>query len=82
VINSPHYDIILMDIQMPVMDGYEATMALRERGYSQLIICGLSANAMTQDYAKARRVGMNDYLTKPLKQISLERVLSKYLPPK
>ena len=82
VINSPHYDLILMDIQMPVMDGYEATLALRQREFSDLIICGLSANAMKQDYAKAREVGMNDYLTKPLKQISLERMISKYLPPK
>lgn len=82
VINSPHYDMILMDIQMPVMDGYEATLALREKGVTELIICGLSANAMKQDYAKAREVGMNDYLTKPIKQIYLERVISKYLPPK
>jgi signal transduction histidine kinase/CheY-like chemotaxis protein len=82
IINSPQYDIVLMDIQMPVMDGYEATVTLRKHGHHDLIICGLSANAMKQDFAKAREVGMNDYITKPLKQISLERMLSKYLHPK
>jgi signal transduction histidine kinase/CheY-like chemotaxis protein len=82
IINSPHYDLVLMDVQMPVMDGYEATLALRESGHKELIICGLSANAMKQDYALAREAGMNEYLTKPIKQISLARMLSKYLPPK
>jgi len=79
IINSLHYDMVLMDIQMPLMDGYEATLTLRESGFTDLIICGLSANAMKQDYAKAREVGMNDYLTKPIKQFSFEKVLSKYL---
>jgi signal transduction histidine kinase/CheY-like chemotaxis protein len=82
IINSPQYDVVLMDIQMPVMDGYEATATLREQGLDELVICGLSANAMKQDYTKARKVGMNDYLTKPLKQISLERMLKKHLHPK
>ena len=67
---------------MPVMDGYEATTTLRKLGLDELVICGLSANAMKQDYAKAQEVGMNDYLTKPLKQISLEKMLRKYLSPK
>ncbi len=50
-----------MDVQMPVMDGYTATKTLREMGYSNLIICGLSANALTEDLSKAKEVGMNDY---------------------
>jgi CheY-like chemotaxis protein len=79
VINSPQYDLVLMDIQMPVMDGYEATEALRKQGKNELIICGLSANAMKEDYLRAEDVGMNDYLTKPLRQLSLEKMLSKYL---
>jgi signal transduction histidine kinase/CheY-like chemotaxis protein len=82
ITNSPYYDIVLMDIQMPAMDGYEATASLRKQGHHDLIICGLSANAMKQDYVRAQEVGMNDYLTKPLKQVSLERMLSKYLLPK
>jgi signal transduction histidine kinase/ActR/RegA family two-component response regulator len=79
VANSPDYDLVLMDIQMPVMDGYQATKTLRESGHTKLIICGLSANAMTQDVEKAKAVGMNDYLTKPLKAKDLEQCLARYL---
>lgn len=80
IINSPQYDLILMDIQMPVMDGYEATRTLRVKGHNKLIICGLSANAMKQDYAKAKEAGMDDYIVKPLKQKVLEDLMAKYLP--
>ena len=80
--NSPHYDIVLMDIQMPVKDGYIATQELRELGYTDLLICGLSANAMQEDYDKAFAAGMNDYVTKPIKAHELGAVLGKYLPKK
>lgn len=80
IINSPQYDLILMDIQMPVMDGYEATRTLRVKGHNKLIICGLSANAMKQDYTKAKEAGMDDYIVKPLKQKVLEDLMAKYLP--
>jgi CheY-like chemotaxis protein len=82
IVNSPHYDLILMDIQMPNMDGYEATELLRKRGFKDLIICGLSANAMDSDYKKAIDAGMNDYLAKPIKQHHLVAMLEKYLPEK
>ncbi|MGS2719616.1 ATP-binding protein [Paraglaciecola aestuariivivens] len=82
IINSPQYDLILMDIQMPEMDGYEATKMLREKGYDKLTICGLSANAMKQDYLKAKEAGMDDYIVKPLKLAALENLLAKYLPEK
>ena len=82
IVNSPQYDLVLMDIQMPVMDGYEATRTLRKQGYNTLIICGLSANAMKQDYAKAKAAGMDDYIVKPLKQKVLEDLVAKYLPKK
>ena len=65
---------------MPVMDGYEATIAIRKNGYSDLIICGLSANAMQSDIDKAQDAGMNDYITKPIDPDLFELVLSKYLP--
>lgn len=80
--NSPHYDIVLMDIQMPIKDGYIATQELRELGYEDLVICGLSANAMQEDFDKAYAAGMNDYVTKPIKAQELGAVLSKYLPAK
>ncbi len=80
IVNSPHYDLVLMDIQMPVMDGYLATEQLRKQGYNDLIICGLSANAMKQDFDKAFACGMNDYVAKPIKSHELSKILIKYLP--
>ena len=82
IVNSPQYDLVLMDIQMPVMDGYEATRILRQQGHDSLIICGLSANAMKQDYTKATEAGMDDYIVKPIKQKVLEELVAKYLPKK
>lgn len=82
ITNSPHYDLVLMDIQMPNMDGYEATQMLRKQGFTDLVVCGLSANAMKTDYEKAFESGMNDYITKPIKQHELMDMLAKYLPQK
>jgi CheY-like chemotaxis protein len=77
--NSPYYDLILMDIQMPVMDGNEATQAIRKAGHTDIPIIGLSANAMKHDYAHAKDSGMNEYLTKPIKRETLRKTLSKFL---
>ena len=77
--NTPHYDLVLMDVQMPVMDGYEATNQLREKGFTHIPIIGLSANAMKEDKQSALDAGMNDYLTKPIKQKALIQVLGQYL---
>jgi signal transduction histidine kinase len=79
VISEKQYDIIFMDVQMPIMDGYTATRELRQRGYSQLVICGLSANALKQDLETAEQAGMTEYLTKPLQIKSLQKMVEKYL---
>jgi len=79
ILEKNNYDLVLMDIQMPVMDGYTATQQLRALGLSELIICGLSANAMKQDFEKAYAVGMNDYLTKPIDKNEISLVFEKYL---
>lgn len=75
------YDIILMDIQMPVMDGYEATKNIR-RGLkppkSGIPIIALTANAIKGDNEKCLEVGMNDYLSKPFQPEDLYKVLSKF----
>lgn len=78
-IKQNHYDLVFMDVQMPVMDGYSATRAIRDAGINDVIICGLSANALKEDIERAEHSGMNDYLTKPLKQDSLKAMLEKHL---
>ncbi|MGR6872695.1 ATP-binding protein [Pseudomonas sp. HK3] len=78
-IKSKDYDLVFMDVQMPKMDGYTATKTVRACGIDNVIICGLSANALKEDLERAQESGMNDYLTKPLKQDSLRLMLEKYL---
>jgi CheY-like chemotaxis protein len=71
-------DLILMDISLPIMDGYEATRNIRKTFQSTPII-GLSAHAMSGDDDKARLAGCNDYLTKPVDEDLLMKKLQEYL---
>ncbi|MEH6448815.1 MAG: ATP-binding protein [Oleispira sp.] len=79
IMQNPDYDLILMDVQMPIMGGYEATKIIRAAGFNDLVICGLSANAMKDDFDLAKESGMNDYLTKPIEPASLQKMFEKYL---
>jgi CheY-like chemotaxis protein len=74
--NKP--DLILMDVSLPVMDGYQATRKIREAGLSIPII-GLSAHAMQGDADRAREAGCTEYLTKPVSDDLLFKTLDKYL---
>ena len=71
-------DLVLMDISLPVMDGYEATRKIREK-FQSLPIIGLSAHAMQGDDERAKAAGCNDYLTKPVDEERLLRKLKEYL---
>src|SRR5690242_17371797 len=71
-------DLILMDMALPVMDGYEATRKIRETNQT-LPIIGLSSHAMSGDELKAKEAGCNDYLTKPIDDKLLFDKLNEYL---
>jgi len=75
-----HYDVILMDVQMPVMDGIESTKCIRnfEREESpdkKVKIIAMTANAMKEDRQKCLDAGMDDYISKPFKAVELSRIL-------
>jgi two-component system, sensor histidine kinase and response regulator len=77
------YDLVLMDAQMPEMDGYEATAAWRTRevaqGLRHMPIVAMTANAMTGDRDRCIAAGMDDYLSKPVRPDELRRVLRAHL---
>jgi CheY-like chemotaxis protein len=76
------YDIILMDVQMPIMDGYEATRRIRMSGKADsesIPIIAMTANAFAEDIAAARESGMNSHLSKPVDFDKLFREMGKYL---
>ena len=78
-VREQDFDLVFMDVQMPVMNGIEATAEIRKMVTKQsLIIIGLSANAFEDDQNKALEVGMNDYLTKPLRLAVLASKLEQY----
>lgn len=72
------FDLVLMDLQMPVMDGFEATRRIRER-HPGLPIIALSAAVMESDREKARAAGVNDHLAKPLNTGELYRAMGRWL---
>ncbi|MEP7285504.1 MAG: response regulator, partial [Chloroflexota bacterium] len=78
------YDLVLMDCQMPEMDGFETTHAIREQEKntnSHLTIVAMTANAMEGDRDLCIQAGMDDYLSKPIKHENLNRMLDKWLVP-
>lgn len=73
------FDAVLMDLQMPVMDGLEATRQIRALGLNNLPIIALTAAVLQNDIAMAKEAGMDDYIPKPLDAIELQNVLAKWL---
>jgi len=75
------YDLVFMDCQMPVLDGFEATAEIRSReGESRHTpIVAMTANATKEDRERCLKVGMDDYLSKPVTASALDRILDKYI---
>jgi two-component system, sensor histidine kinase and response regulator len=84
-VRTEHFDLILMDCQMPVMDGYAATEAIRAwegaHGRARVPIVAMTANAMAGDRERCLAAGMDDYLSKPFKRDALGATLAKWLAP-
>ncbi len=82
-LEKSHYDLILMDCQMPELDGYETSRRIREfeslAGRSPVPIVAVTAHAMKGDREKCLAAGMNDYLSKPFRQDDLAAILSRWL---
>ena len=78
--NDNNYDLIIMDLQMPVMDGFEATRIIKKTNPGIPVIA-LTADAMPETHNKAFAAGMCDYLTKPfVPQVLFEKVSKYYVP--
>lgn len=76
--SQTQYDLILMDMQMPKMDGITATKMIRKKGTTNTPIIACTANAMDDDKKKCLHAGMNDFISKPIKIKSLRSIISKW----
>ena len=82
MVRKNDYDAVLMDVQMPVMDGFEATREIRkDEKYKDLPIIAMTASAMTQDRENTKAAGMNDHVSKPIDIRELFDTLAKWIEP-
>jgi CheY-like chemotaxis protein len=84
ILATEHFDLILMDMQMPVLNGLQATQAIRqlelESGWTPTPVVAFTANVLDADRRECLDAGMNDFLSKPLDFAELSRVLRRWLP--
>jgi PAS domain S-box-containing protein len=78
-VKTGDHDLVLMDLQMPVMDGFEATAVIRNELKSSIPIIGLSANALNDERERSLQIGMDDYVSKPFKPELLYGIIQSYL---
>ena len=74
-IEKKDYNVVLMDVRMPMMDGFEATQAIRQMPINQPYIIAMTANAMSQDREDCLQIGMNDYIAKPMRLAEIIAIL-------
>ncbi len=77
IMEKEEFDFVMMDLMMPIMDGYETTLKIREKGLKVPIVA-VSANFESYSISKCLEVGMNDYISKPVDNYQLEKVILKY----
>jgi CheY-like chemotaxis protein len=84
MLDSDHYDLVLMDCQMPGLDGYDTTREIRRREAaerrSHIPIVAMTASAMAGDREKCLAAGMDAYIAKPISSEKLDRLLARLLP--
>ncbi|MET3891214.1 signal transduction histidine kinase/CheY-like chemotaxis protein/HPt (histidine-containing phosphotransfer) domain-containing protein [Bosea sp. OAE506] len=80
LVQSAPYDLVLMDMQMPVMSGLEATQAIRGEGFADLPIVGLTANAFASDREACLAAGMSDFVAKPINRAKIAAILTRWMP--
>jgi CheY-like chemotaxis protein len=78
MIGKQNYDLVLMDIQMPIMDGLQASMAIRKELHLDIPIIALTANTFKEDVENCINAGMNDHLGKPYKEEQLIQMINKW----
>ena len=82
MVQKKRYDMVLMDIQMPKLDGLSATKILRSKGFTDLLIIALSAHTSETERKRSLDAGMNDHLNKPFTMYTLQDILLHWLPDK
>jgi two-component system sensor histidine kinase/response regulator len=78
-VKNNSYDLVLMDLQMPEMNGLDAAKAIREAGFYEIPIIAMTASAFARDRKMCLDAGMNDFIAKPLKQAELLDMISKWI---
>jgi len=80
LLENNHYDLVLMDVQMPEMDGYSATEYIRENLRLSIPIIAMTAHAFAGEREKALSFGMNEYISKPVKEDDLYKIIARFVP--